>query len=36
MYGAVIPTLQGIATKVLSQPATAAACEQNWSTFKQV
>jgi len=34
MYGTPLPKLQAIAMKVLSQSATASACEQNWINFQ--
>ena len=33
MYGSSAPTVRTLAIKVLSQTASASACERNWSTF---
>jgi hypothetical protein len=32
-FGSGTPELQLVATRVLSQPVSASACERNWSTF---
>uniref|UniRef100_A0A803N0I5 Uncharacterized protein n=1 Tax=Chenopodium quinoa TaxID=63459 RepID=A0A803N0I5_CHEQI len=32
-YGASTPLLQGLALKLLSQPASSSCCERNWSTY---
>lgn len=34
MWGGVVPILQNMAIKVLSQPTSSSACERNWSAFE--
>lgn len=35
-YGASTPLLQGLAMKLLSQPASSSNCERNWSTYASI